>query len=227
MKRKLFSCARMALPAAALLMASAAPDAGATTISGDLTADNGFLAFISMSNTTLGTEIASGNSWSSTYSFSDVALTAGQTYYLQIEAVNQGGPGAFLGQFTLSDSGFQFSNGTQTLLTDTSDWQAIYNDTNTAITQQPWVTPNGSVISDGLNGVSPWGAHSAISSDAEWIDATTEGLGACGTCTVDFSTPITPTSVTPEPASFLMLAGALAAAAAFRMRRAAYARVRP
>ena len=97
----------------------------ASTMSGNLTADNAFYAYISDSDSTLGTLLASGNNWPSTFSFSGVTLAPG-TSYLHVEAINYGGPGAFIGQFTLSDNGYQFANGTQTLLTGTSDWAGSY-----------------------------------------------------------------------------------------------------
>lgn len=195
--------------------------ATASTISGNLTADNAFFAYISTSNSVRGTLVASGNSWGTTFPFSNFALTAGQTYYLQIEAINYGGPGAIIGDFSLSDTGFQFANGTQHLLTNTANWLAIYNDSNKSpSTQQPWVTPTGGVTSEGLNGVGPWGTRSGISGSAEWIDGTTNGLSACLNCTVDFSTVIIANRASaPEPATFGYLASVLACLAVTRMRR--------
>jgi hypothetical protein len=195
--------------------------AKASTISGSLTADNAFFAYISTSNSVRGALVASGNAWGTTFSFSNFALTAGRTYYLQIEAINYGGPGAILGDFSLSDTGFQFANGTQHLLTDTTNWLAIYNDSNNnPDTQQPWVTPTGGVTSQGANGVSPWGTRSGISTSALWIDGTTNGLTTCGDCTVDFSTTITSNgSTVPEPATFGYLAAALAGLCVTRLRR--------
>src|SRR5689334_19905777 len=84
----------------------------ASTIGGSLTSDNAFFAYISTSDSTLGTLVAQGNDWGSTFSFSNFELTAGQAYYLHIEAINYGGPGAIIGQFTLNDTAFQFANGT-------------------------------------------------------------------------------------------------------------------
>jgi hypothetical protein len=185
--------------------------ANATSISGDLTADNAFYAYISTNNTVLGTLVAEGNSWGTTFTFSNFILTPGQTYYLQVEAINYGGPGALIGQFDLSDTGFQFANGSQAILTDTTDWLAIYNDANSnPSAQQPWVTPTGSVYSVGTNGVGPWGARSGIDGNADWIDASIEGLSDCLNCTVDFSTTITSnSSAAPEPGTFGLLGGAL------------------
>ncbi len=197
--------------------------AKASTISGSLTADNAFFAYISTSNSVRGTLVASGNDWGQPFPLSTFSLTAGQTYYLQIEAINYGGPGAIIGDFTLSDAGFHFSNGTQHLLTDTTNWLASYNDSNNSPSaQQPWVTPTGGVTSQGANGVGPWGNKSGISASALWIDGTTNGLSVCQNCTVDFSTTITSNRPTvPEPATFGYLGSALAGLCLTRFRRRA------
>ncbi len=201
--------------------------AKASTISGNLTADNAFFAYISTSNSVRGTLVASGNDWGTTFSFSNFALTAGQTYYLQIEAINYGGPGAIIGDFSLSDTGFQFANGSQNLLTNTANWLASYNDSNAdPNSEQPWVTPTGGLTSEGANGVGPWGTRSGISGSALWIDGATNGLSACQNCTVDFSTTITSNSsgsTVPEPATFGYLASVLAGLCLTRMRRKAKA----
>ena len=193
----------------ALASISVVNSAKATDISGNLTVDNAFFAYISTNDSVLGTLVAQGNNWPTTFSFSGVTLTPGVTNYLHIEAINYGGPGAFIGDFFLSDSGFQFANGTQALSTDTSNWAGIYNNANFAVTPQPWVTPTAGVVSFGANGVAPWGFRSGISSTALWIwpnDANSlSGGAACQFCTVDFSTAITPTNVTPEPGTLLML----------------------
>jgi hypothetical protein len=196
--------------------------AQATTISGDLTADNAFFAFIGTSDSTLGTQVASGNSWPTTFTFSN-ALTPGVTNYLQIEAINYGGPAGFIGTFTLSDTGFSFANGLQTLSTDTTDWTASYNDGNSGPSSpQSWVTPTGGAISFGVNGVGPWGTKTDIDPAADWIwPSDVPSSGPCGNCTVDFVVPILsngPVSV-PEPGSLVLLGGGLLGLGLLERRR--------
>lgn len=213
----------MCLVTVGILGAGFAQRAQATTISGALTADNAFFAYIGTSNTSLGTLVAQGNNWGQTFTFSNFALTPGQTYYLQIEAINYGGPGDIIGQFTLSDSNFEFPNLSQTLVTQPTDWSATYNDSNrNPNSQQAWVPATGSVISAGPNGISPWGTRSGISGSADWIDAAANGLSVCQNCTVDFSAIITDPgpSGAPEPGTWLLLVGG--SLAAFVLRRVRY-----
>jgi hypothetical protein len=196
------------------LAISAANPANATTISGNLTADNAFFAYVSTDNSVLGTLVASGNSWPTTFTISAAALTPGVTNYLQIEVINYGAQGGFIGDFTLSDTGFHFANGTQSLLTETTDWAGIYNSSNSSVVAQPWVQPTGGTVSFGANGVSPWGVRPGISASADWIwpndPNSLPGGSACPFCTVDLSTTISPASTVPEPASLLLLGSGLA-----------------
>jgi len=197
------------------LLAGASPASAQTVLGGNITADNAFYAYLSTSPTTLGTLIASGNNWLSTFSLPSTALAPGTTYYLNIEAINYGLEGGLIGDFTLSNTQGSFSNGGQELLTNTANWTGSYNNANSnPALAQPWVTPTGTVFSEGANGVSPWGNVTGVGATAQWIWAT-DGLsapgglnqgGVCPNCTVDFSTTIT--TAVPEPETYaLMLAG--------------------
>ena len=158
-------------------------------------------------------------------------LTAGDTYYLQVVVTNSGDNVAgLLGQFTLSDSQFRFANGSQSLLTNTTNWAA-----DLAVAGL-WAAPADPAISpipqDGGNN-QPGTVHydvnggpvSNIDPNADWIWAaggwagsTIGNCGATAPCTVDFMTTITPTAPVPEPSSPLLLAAGLVGLAALGRR---------
>lgn len=184
---------------AAMFLVSASAGAvalpGATSLSGTMTVDNVFTAYLSTDDSVEGTVIGSGNSWP----VQDViggTLTAGVTNYLHIKASDLGPPAMFIGEFTLSDNGFAFANGGQSLLTDTVHWQVSVVGFGT----------NYQVPADlGADGTSPWGFFSDIDNAARFIWEP----ALCGNCTVYFSTAIVPT-VVPVPAMALPFAFALA-----------------
>jgi hypothetical protein len=146
----------------------------------------------------LGTLVGSGTNWPTTYSFNTV-LTPGVTNYLHVVAVNSGGPGGFLGDFSISDNLFQFINGTQNLVTNTPDWN---------FSTTGFGGPYGSSMDEGANGVGPWGTISGVNANARWV----WDPANCGSCTVYFQTAITSVggSATPEPATPILLAGGIA-----------------
>lgn len=184
--------------------------ASATTLSGSLAADNAFYAYLSTSPTSLGTLVAGNGSdpccsafyWENVYPITPQTLAPGTTYYLQVDVNNWGGPGGLLGSFDLSDSSFEFQNGTQSLITDTTNWTYSY----TGFDAAPLMTPNAS---QGQNGVGPWGFHPGISSGAYWIWDPNTTYDATD---LFFETTITPLGGTiPEPASMGLLGGGLVA----------------
>lgn len=190
--------------AALLVTLAVAVPAAATTLGAAVNVDNEFKLYLSTDDSVLGTEVLSGVNWPTTYVLAAAALGSG-TQYLHLVATDLGPPGAFLGEFSLSDSGFKFANGTQHLLTNTSDWNvriAGFGDAD----QAP--------VSLGLNGVGPWGTRSGVSASAEWIWS----ADGCGSCTRYFSTEIA--SAVPEPQTYaLMLSGLALVGAALRRRR--------
>jgi len=196
----------------------AAASANATDLNGSLTADNGFMVFVSTDNNVLGTEVASGGNWGSTYNISGITLTPGVTNYLQIEAVNWGGARGFIGNFSLSDSGFQFANGTQYLVTEPGEWLGIYNNGNSTLTPQAWVTPSFDVFSEGYNGVGPWGFRSGVDANAQWIWPSDNNSPGCDSCTVDLFVTLYPTGI-PEPGTVLMFGSGIAAVLGALRRR--------
>ena len=192
LRRIFLACA---IGAAASL--AVAPQARAQSVSGFLTVDDLFTAHLSTSPNTLGTPIATGSNWQQTYSFSNVALTLGQNYWLQVKATDTGAPGAFVGSFSLAGSGFQFSNGQQTLTTNVTNW---------LVSATGFGVGNSAPFSLGLNGVGPWGTRPNISSSADVIWSTDE----CVTCPRYFQTKISSTAVVPEPSTYALMAFGLA-----------------
>ena len=123
--------------------------ASADSVSGTLTVDNAFNLYLSTSPTVQGTLVTSGGNWFSPVSFSGVTLTPGTTYYLQVQAFNTTEWAGVLGSFSLSGSGFEFANGSQSLDTDTTDWSV-----STAGFGASFNTPVSQGINDGST--FPW-----------------------------------------------------------------------
>lgn len=168
------------------LIASVTP-VSAATLSGSLTADDAFTLYLSSDDSVLGTALLSGTSWGTTYTLSPVALTGSDPYYLHVVASDvYGSISALIGDFSLSDSAASFSNGTQLLSTNTTDW-----DVRTGSFAGADETP----LSFGLNGVSPWGARPGISAGAAWI----WDSDGCVYCTRYFSTTIRMSGGSPDP----------------------------
>jgi hypothetical protein len=134
--------------------------AGLADFSGNMTVDNGFNVYISQTNSTAGTLIGSGGDWQTTYNISS-QLTPGVTNYLHVEAADWGYIAGFIGAFQLNNPNFRFQNGTQTLLTNTTDWAVYTNGFNN--------TPGIVTVANGANGVGPWGFRPGIDSNAAWI----------------------------------------------------------
>jgi hypothetical protein len=180
---------------AALALLGASVGAQATTLTGNFTVDNQFWAYLSTSPTSAGTLIASGNNWPTTFNLS-AALTPGVTQYLHIQAYDYGVISAFIGDFMLSDTGFSFANGTQSLSTDTTHWTV--SDTGFG------VNPEAPVVQMGNNGVGPWGTRGGISTNTSWIWSDDN----CTYCTRYFSTEIKP--AVPEPGTWALMGVGLA-----------------
>jgi MSHA biogenesis protein MshQ len=123
----------------------------ATVLTTSMTVDNEFDIYISTNDNIQGTFFGSNNNWP-TVTTHNTSLTPNVVNYIHVVGRDAGGIEMFLGQFTLSDTNFQFSNGTQTLLTNATNWQV----SNTGF-GSGYVTPHDY----GLNGVGPWGFFSS------------------------------------------------------------------
>jgi hypothetical protein len=176
---------------ALLILLIAGPAVAMTTITANMTVDNAFDLYLSTDDSLPGTNIGSGNDWSTTYTFTS-NLTTGVTNYLHVVGVDYGYSAAFLGDFSVSDTSFKFANGTQSLVTDSAHWSI----SNTGFGQN-YYTPD----EVGTNGVNPWGFHSGISGSASWIWS---NHGYDTGVTRYFSSPIVPVAIPAPSAIFLV-----------------------
>lgn len=152
---------RFALNTVLALSASLAVCATASAhyITTKISVDNGFSAYIADSDTTAGTRFSVGTDWG-TVTSNYAALNGANQYYLHIAAYDVGGVAGLLGSFSLAGSGYHFADNSTTLLTGSSLLTANaigFNGVYSATT------------SYGVNGVSPWGTLTGISSSAQWV----------------------------------------------------------
>lgn len=124
-----------------------------------MTVDNTFTASISTSPTDAGTPFLSGGNWPA-IDMGSVTLDAGGTYYLHIEARDLGRPEMFIGLFTLDSADGTFANGTQSLLTNTTDW---------VVSTQGFGINTTAPIDLGPDGTAPWGNFGPIPDEARFI----------------------------------------------------------
>ena len=200
--------------------------AQAATLNLSITADNAFAVYLSTNNAVLGTLIGTNyggpaGQWSSSVSLSEGPLS-GSPLYVQVIGTNYtlanglwttgtppsgDNPNAFLGELTITGSGYVFSNGSTTLYTNTTNWSGIPAPNNTT-----WTPPiPGGVLSYGLNGVGPWGLVPGISGSAEWIWSSPDNFSYA-----NFSTELT---AVPLPAALPLFATGLAGLGLLGWRR--------
>jgi len=156
-------------------------------------ADDFYDAYISTNDSVQGTLFGQQTgTWQSGAITSTVALTPGMTNYLHIRARDVfGAPSMILGQASLSDANAWFSNNTQGLLTNTSDWSLSLGGFGSG-----YFTPTDI----GANGTGPWGNNAGISLSARRLWSQQTGGEHY------FSVPIF--TAVPEPSSVLALASA-------------------
>jgi hypothetical protein len=175
--------------------------AQATTLTSKISMDNGFIVYLSTSDTLQGTEFGSGNNWQWAYDHNTTALTKGVDYYLHVYGYDQGGIAGFLGEFSLSGTDHVFGNNQTTLLTNTTDWGANNTGWTSAYTVPSFL---------GNYGGGAWGyAVGNINSNtnAQWIwsgDAWNNDTAYFSTKISAIATPV------PIPAAFPLLGSGLA-----------------
>ena len=130
------------------------------SVSANMTANDTFYFYISQDESTEGTLIGQGSSWTSVYSL-NAALVPGVTNYLHIKSTDASGPiAAFIGDFLLNDENFHFKNGTQHLLTGEDCW-TVYNDA--------FGGTKGTITTICKNGIGKWSTRFGIDLSAQWI----------------------------------------------------------
>lgn len=183
MVKRIFSRGLLVIALSALMFSQAQ----ATVLSYSISMDDQFDIYLSTDNSVQGTLVGSGSPWMTTFTGSSFSLTPGQNYYLHVFGVNSGGgPAGFLGDFSLNGTDFVFANNTGNLLTNTSDWQVGDTGWNS------YAVP----VSEGTNGVGPWGTRPSINGSATWIWSGTNSNASY------FTTQIT---AVPEPSTCLLM----------------------
>lgn len=135
--------------AAAFFSLCLASPAAATIVTARLTVDNLYGYYISTSDAALGAFVGDDGpfGWGTVETYNN-RLVPGVRQFLHIIGQDQGPPAMFLGDFTLSDSNFEFSNGSQLLLTGSTDWGV-----SLAGFGRSYDSPDDL----GPNGTAPWG----------------------------------------------------------------------
>jgi hypothetical protein len=193
--------------AATLAFASAA---SATTLSTKLAVDNGFTAYLSTSNSSIGTQFAAGHDWT-TVATNTVELGSAQQYFLQIAAYDDADLAGLLGEFSLTGTGYHFADGStkvlsgSTLLTGNNDG---FTGNYTALTTID------------LHNTAQWNAVSGIDPNARWVWARWYDFDNTSFVSLEIvaDVPVAAPSDVPEPASLGLVGLGLLALSRVRAR---------
>ena len=166
--------------------------AQATLLTASTNIDNGYEIFISTDDSVTGASFGSGEYWPTTFT-DTVTLTDDVTNYLHIRAYDLGGIAMLLGQFSLSDSNFEFANGSQSMLS---------GDAGLLVSTTGFGSDYFATTDLGINGTGPWGLLGGVDSSARFIWS----ADAHNDNEVYFSAVINSTTAVPEPASLALLA---------------------
>jgi hypothetical protein len=144
--------------------------AQATTLTFTGVADDFFDAYVSTNDSVQGTLFAQQTTtWQNGGGTGSITLTPFVTNYLHIQARDAfGAPSMFIGQASLDNTDFEFLNATQSILTNTADWNLSLTGFGSG-----YFTP----ADLGQNGTGAWGTQSNVDINAHRLWATPNGGG--------------------------------------------------
>jgi hypothetical protein len=164
------------------------------SVSANITSNDAFFLYVSQDESEEGTLVGKGQGWSSIHSI-NASLVPGVTNYLHVKCVDKKGPiAAFIGDFTLNDPNFHFTDGSRHIITSEENWRVYLDRFGGAL---------GSTVSIGKNGVGSWSTRFGIDLEANWIwthRGTDKG-------TRYFSTPIYYSAVPTAPMEDVHITG--------------------